>query len=169
MRRAWCKTHDTCFHFVYMCVERESCGFFFNIDIIRKLSKCIFIIFYILLIMAIYCPDCGKELINSNAEICPNCGGRLKPAPSTVLLNQKNPIVSAVLSAIVVGLGQIYNGQLGKGVAYFIIGVICGILILVLVGIILVPIWWVVGIVDAYKTAVLINANKDASKFFNFS
>jgi hypothetical protein len=58
---------------------------------------------------------------------------------------------------------------LGKGILYFIIVVFFRLLIIVLVGIILLPIWWNIGIVDAYKTAELINQDKDASGFFTFS
>ena len=65
------------------------------------------------------------------------------------------------------GLGQIYNDQLGKGILYFIIALCCGLLMFVLVGFILLPIWWIIGIVDAYKTAELINQDKDASGFIN--
>jgi hypothetical protein len=31
------------------------------------------------------------------------------------------PIVAAILSVIVAGLGQIYNGQIGKGVVFIIL------------------------------------------------
>lgn len=113
--------------------------------------------------MTKYCPDCGKELINPEAEICPNCGGRLKKPP----VNQKNPIIAVILSFFITGLGQLYNGQLGKGVLYFIIAVICGVLILVVIGYILLIIWWIIGMLDAYKTAQLINENEDASAFIN--
>ena len=112
-----------------------------------------------------YCPDCGAELVNPDAEICPNCGGRLKPVPATE--QKKNPVIALILSIIVTGLGQIYNDQLGKGILYFVIALICGLLIMVLIGIILFPIWWIIGIVDAYKTAELINQDKDASGFIN--
>jgi TM2 domain-containing membrane protein YozV len=112
-----------------------------------------------------YCPECGAELINPDAEICPNCGGRLKPV--SMLEQKKNPVIALILSIIVTGLGQVYNDQLAKGVVYFVIAIICGLLILVLVGIILLPIWWIIGIVDAYKTAELINQGKDASGFIN--
>jgi TM2 domain-containing membrane protein YozV len=34
-------------------------------------------------------------------------------------VKKKNPIVSAMLSLVVAGLGQIYNGQIGLGILYF--------------------------------------------------
>ena len=122
-----------------------------------------------------YCPDCGKEVINPNAEICPNCGGRVQPDPdkppltSPVPLNARSPVVAAIVSVLVCRRGQIYNGKVAKGIAHFIIGMVCGLFIMVPVGFVLLPIWWVIGIIDAYKTAEKINANVDASGFFNVS
>ncbi len=56
------------------------------------------------------------------------------------------------------GLGQIYNGQIGKGVLMVILGVVFAMLIFVLIGIPLYLILWVYGIYDAYNTAQQINA-----------
>ncbi len=38
-----------------------------------------------------------------------------------VFFTVKNPGVSAVLSALIPGLGQIYNGQIGKGIFFIIL------------------------------------------------
>ena len=46
----------------------------------------------------------------------------------------RNPILAAILSLIVAGLGQIYNGQIGKGVIFIIIQLINGVLTAVLIG-----------------------------------
>lgn len=113
--------------------------------------------------MANYCPECGKELISPNAEICPNCGVRLK----AIVINRRSPVIAAILSLLIVGLGQIYNGQFGKGIAYFFIAILCGVSISILIGILLAPIWWLIGIIDAYTSAQRINAGEDASKFIN--
>lgn len=115
--------------------------------------------------MTNYCPECGKELISSKAEVCPNCGVRLKE----IVINQRNPVIAALLSFLIGGLGQIYNGQFGKGVAYFIIEMICVASTLILIGFILTPIWWIVGIGDAYMSAKKINAGEDASRFINLT
>ena len=34
----------------------------------------------------------------------------------------RNPLLAAILSVIVAGLGQIYNGQIGKGIVFIILG-----------------------------------------------
>ncbi len=116
--------------------------------------------------MTKFCPDCGKELINENAVICPNCGGALKKISQG---GERNPAVAAILSFLICGLGQLYNGQGLKALIYFIISVVFFGLLFVIVGIILLPIWWIIGIIDAYKSAKLLNDGEDASKFINIS
>ena len=69
----------------------------------------------------------------------------------------KNPGVAAVLSFFITGLGQIYNGQIVKGVIFIIIQGINVLLMYVLVGFITFPIFWIWGMVDAYRTAERIN------------
>lgn len=114
--------------------------------------------------MANYCQECGKELISPNAEICPNCGVRLKE----IVINRRSPVIALILSFFICGLGQIYNGQFGKGIAYFVIYLVCIASIALLIGLLLVLVWWLIGMIDAYVSAKRINAGEDASKFINF-
>ncbi len=67
----------------------------------------------------------------------------------------RNPIVAAILSVIVAGLGQIYNGQIGKGVVFIVLQLINTALTVVLIGWILMPIvgLWTTGRVEAYGGA----------------
>ncbi|BAB04627.1 BH0908 [Halalkalibacterium halodurans C-125] len=65
----------------------------------------------------------------------------------------KNPGIAAVLSALWSGFGQIYNGQIGKGILFIIIQAINGLLFFVLIGFITWPIMWIWGVVDAYRSA----------------
>jgi|BarGraNGADG00212_2_1021979.scaffolds.fasta_scaffold65777_1 TM2 domain-containing membrane protein YozV len=75
-------------------------------------------------------------------------------APAPVYIgDRKNPGVAAVLSFFWAGLGQIYNGQLAKGLLFILAYAVCVILCFVLIGFILVPIVWVIGMIDAYNTA----------------
>lgn len=69
----------------------------------------------------------------------------------------KNPGVAAVLSFLICGLGQIYNGQIGKGIGFFIAAGVSGLLCTVVIGFILLPIVWIYNIYDAYKTADRLN------------
>jgi|YelNatPaOPRAMG01_1025707.scaffolds.fasta_scaffold362959_2 TM2 domain-containing membrane protein YozV/ribosomal protein S27AE len=99
-----------------------------------------------------FCSNCGAE-IDKKAEICPKCGVRIKPP-----VEIKNPGLAGVLSFFIVGLGQIYNGQIGKGIILIILYIISIALCWVIVGFILLPILWIYGIYDAYKTAKRINS-----------
>jgi ABC-type Na+ efflux pump permease subunit len=53
------------------------------------------------------------------------------------------------------GLGQVYNGQLRKGVAIFF-GTIAGVLLFVVPGLII----WMFGVADAWQTAKKMNEGK---------
>ncbi|MFC4766642.1 hypothetical protein [Effusibacillus consociatus] len=75
----------------------------------------------------------------------------------------KNPGVAAVLSFFFAGLGQIYNGQIGKGIGFIIAYFISVFLIFVLIGFITTPILWIWGMVDAYKTAEKLNQEQSRS------
>jgi TM2 domain-containing membrane protein YozV len=64
----------------------------------------------------------------------------------------RNPILAAILSVIVAGLGQIYNGQIGKGVVFIILQIINGALTVVLIGWVLMPIVGLWTAVRRYET-----------------
>jgi TM2 domain-containing membrane protein YozV len=59
----------------------------------------------------------------------------------------RNPLLAAILSVIVAGLGQIYNGQIGKGIVFMILQLINTALTVVLIGWVLMPIvgLWTTG------------------------
>ena len=65
----------------------------------------------------VYCKICHKEL-HEKAEICPDCGVRNTRSIERI------PELSIILSLIVPGLGQSYNGQKIKAAAFFNIGLI---------------------------------------------
>jgi len=69
----------------------------------------------------------------------------------------KNPGLEAVLSFFYMGLGQIYNGQIGKGVVFIILYSVSWLLMIVLIGFITTPVFWIFGMYDAYKSAENIN------------
>jgi hypothetical protein len=90
---------------------------------------------------------------------------KIKLERSWCSINQaaKNPGLAAILSFFIVGLGQIYNGQIGKGIALMVAAVISGLLCAILVGFILFPVVWIYGIWDAYKTAEKFNRGGGAA------
>jgi TM2 domain-containing membrane protein YozV/RNA polymerase subunit RPABC4/transcription elongation factor Spt4 len=116
-----------------------------------------------------YCSNCGST-IDENAEICPECGvkqGRIgsyqqveTPTYRQPRYQLKNPGLAAVLSAFFVGFGQIYNGEIGKGLLLIVVYFISILMIFVLIGFITTPLIWIFGIYDAYNTAKRINAGE---------
>lgn len=70
---------------------------------------------------------------------------------------QKSSGAAAVLSFLISGLGQIYNGHIFKGIMLIIIQLINGALTFILIGYLFLPIVWLYGIIDAYRSAGKIN------------
>jgi len=103
-----------------------------------------------------YCHRCGAQIF-ADAEICPKCGVRVEALRAQARQPTKNPGLAAVLSFFFTGLGQFYNGQIGKGVLFIILGIVCIALMIVLIGFVLYPILLLVNIWDAYKSAEKIN------------
>lgn len=106
----------------------------------------------------VFCRDCGEK-ISERAEICPHCGIRQKDPPkpeqsAAPSQKQKDSGIAAVASFVIPGLGQVYNGELAKGI---IAGIVTVGLALTGIGLIFaVPIWiWLVY--DAYQTAEELN------------
>lgn len=64
-----------------------------------------------------------------------------------------HPGVAAVLSFFITGLGQVYNGQILKGLLFMVIQCINGLLMFVLIGFLTTPVFWIYGMVDAYQVA----------------
>ena len=74
------------------------------------------------------------------------------------MIDHKSPGIAAVLSFLFTGLGQIYNGQIGKGIAFIVSGIVCLFTIILLIGFLLYPLFWIYNIYDAYDSAKKINA-----------
>lgn len=78
----------------------------------------------------------------------------------------KNPGVATVLSFLWMGLGQLYNGRIGKGIVFCLIyAVAVGLsfcykanMSLAVFATIVAIILWIIGMVDANKEAKRINA-----------
>ncbi|OMP67467.1 hypothetical protein [Domibacillus epiphyticus] len=73
----------------------------------------------------------------------------------------KNAGLAAVLSFFWTGVGQIYNGQILKGLLLIVIQMVNAALMFLLIGFITYPIVWIWGIYDAYKTAERYNKNQN--------
>lgn len=105
-----------------------------------------------------FCSNCGFEMPKAT-KFCPECGNATSMAPqvvnsttATVLRSDKSPGLAALLSFLIIGLGQVYLGLTKKGIILFVLAIISGILIFVLIGWILWVIVWVYAIYDAYNS-----------------
>jgi len=97
-----------------------------------------------------FCTNCGSE-IDSRAEICPKCGVR-QPG-SMGFAGDKSPAIAALLSFLVVGLGQVYAGKMKRGIVLF-----AACVVFFMVSFLVLPVFaalacWIVSIYDAYKLA----------------
>lgn len=116
-----------------------------------------------------FCSSCGAEA-ESSAQTCGKCGNTLRAGSSPYLVQQQPQVImvksgkssglAAVLSFLWCGLGQIYNGQIGKGLIFAVAYVISFLMIFIAIGLITTPVLWIWGMVDAYKTAE--NLNREA-------
>ncbi|AMD18494.1 hypothetical protein TL18_10025 [Methanobrevibacter sp. YE315] len=100
-----------------------------------------------------FCQSCGEK-ININAEICPHCGVRVANIRSS---EEKNVILSAILSIIFPGLGQLYLGLNKKGIIFILGYIISFILVFLLIGFILMPIIWIWALIDSIRSTEAIN------------
>lgn len=72
----------------------------------------------------------------------------------------KSPGLAAVLSLVVPGVGQIYNGHLVKGLLLVFLALpIAWLSLGILIGFVLVPVLYIWATIDAYRTAERINAD----------
>jgi uncharacterized membrane protein len=142
------------------------------------------------------CVECGRALCSECAALVDGkmvCKPCLARKASTVVCppRRKDPLIAAALSlfggmisGLLVGLGQIYNGQVKKGLALIVIswamaGGIAGIYILasiLTVGVgflcclpvFAVPfVFWLYTIYDAYSTAERINRGEQVRDWFD--
>lgn len=106
------------------------------------------------------CSKCQAEN-QKDSKFCFSCGGLLETvAPFDEGIRRsrstdkkyaqgKSPILAAVLSGLIVGLGQLYNGDFLKGIVMFVMAVV---LFVPTAGISYFPMcFW--SIIDAYQVA----------------
>ncbi len=74
-----------------------------------------------------------------------------------VTVQEKNPTLAAILSLLLNGLGQIYNGQVGKGIFIFCIQIVNALLTSVFIGFFTGAIVYIWSVYDAYAVAKRLN------------
>ncbi len=98
-----------------------------------------------------FCEHCGASLLTTQAFQQPAAPQTAAP-PSAAGKQEKNVAAALILSFFFTGSGQVYNGQMGKGIGV-LIGTIIGYMIFVIPGIIV----WAYGLYDAFTTAQKMN------------
>jgi TM2 domain-containing membrane protein YozV len=113
-----------------------------------------------------YCTRCGVE-ISKDYSYCKSCGKKFYftgetsyyglvsfPVPETAEMvypsdPPRNPLIAFLLSFLVIGVGQMYAGQVTKGVGLFILALIISVLIVphAVLGV------WIISVCDAYCVA----------------
>jgi TM2 domain-containing membrane protein YozV len=108
------------------------------------------------------CPHCGKVSNEESPRFCSGCGARMDgsipagyPGYPVPQQPRKNQMTAGLCSTFLPGLGQVYNGQAGKGFAVFLL-ILAGIVMLVIPGLIV----WLYGMYDAYIVAGKMNSGE---------
>ena len=108
--------------------------------------------------MANFCPACGRP-VDQTARFCNNCGARLNSAgpagqeePAQTARGMKSPVLAVLCSFFIPGLGQVYDGELARGIAIFL-GTLIGFFIFIIPGLI----FWIFGMKDASSLANRMN------------
>ena len=102
--------------------------------------------------MSKFCANCGFKM-DKNNKFCPNCGSSPdNPQPTMPIQSDKSSGLAAVLSFLIIGLGQIYLGLTKRGLILFVLAVISGFLMLIYIGWIIWLFVWIYAIYDAYNS-----------------
>lgn len=96
-----------------------------------------------------FCDEC-KVVVNDK-NVCKKCVDKVITSNKT---SERNPVVAAVLSFFFPGVGQVYNGQIGKAAFVFFTWWL------------FIP--WIYGIIDAYLTAQKISSGQLVTKPTSF-
>ncbi len=120
-----------------------------------------------------FCRNCGCEM-GVDMKFCPECGvsmtGNIQNAPTqSVVHSQKSPILAAILSFLIIGLGQVYLGLTKKGIILFVLAIVSGFLMLIYIGFIIWFLVWVYAIYDGYNSANKINEGTPVEDTLDFN
>ena len=104
-----------------------------------------------------FCSNCGFEMPKAS-KFCPECGTPAERGPpvmnttTIVVPSNKSSGLAALLSFLIIGLGQVYLGLTKKGIILFLLAIISGVLMMVLIGWITWLLVWGYAIYDAYNS-----------------
>ena len=101
-----------------------------------------------------FCQSCGKKM-DINSEICPYCGVRVANIMRSS--EEKNVLLSAILSLLFPGLGHLYLGLNKKGISFIVAYIVSAILVFLVIGFVLIVIVWLWALIDSIKATESIN------------
>src|SRR5258708_39916724 len=109
-----------------------------------------------------FCSGCGRQM-DAGQQFCAGCGAKNPaiqgtsmvasagtgvataqqiPAQQIIVVGEKSPGLAAVLSFFWAGLGQIYNGEISKGIILLVCYAVSCVLMAVVIGFVTTPIFW---------------------------
>jgi TM2 domain-containing membrane protein YozV len=77
--------------------------------------------------------------------------------PFELQKTDKNPGKAVILSFLLIGLGQAYNGEIAKAVVFLILYALSIFLTFFMIGFVTIPILWIWSMVDAYRSSLNMN------------
>ena len=92
---------------------------------------------------------------DANSEICPYCGVRVANIMRSS--EEKNVLLSAILSLLFPGLGHLYLGLNKKGISFIVAYIVSAILVFLVIGFVLIVIVWLWALIDSIKATESIN------------
>ena len=83
------------------------------------------------------------------------------------MAGQKSMAIALILSVILTGIGNVYNGLTTRGIVEFVIGIVFNLLGMYVSGIftIISLVWWIYAVYDTYTCTNDINNNQSIPKF----
>ena len=102
------------------------------------------------------CPHCGTEHKFSEEEICPSCGKNLNEL-SRNSGRKKSLKIAFAASFFVPGLGQMYCGEILRGIVIFFAFIVALMRVYIYIGPLLAPIVWALNLYDVYRLVQKIN------------
>lgn len=125
-----------------------------------------------------FCTRCGKAICSQctmevdGKTVCKPCVEAMA-SQKVFCVNKKEPVLSLLLSFFIPGVGQIYNGEIKKGLAmlvtYYLFSIVTVILCIILIGLCLLPFllaYWLYILYDAVVTADKINKGEPTKDWF---
>jgi TM2 domain-containing membrane protein YozV len=99
------------------------------------------------------CPHCGFVSNDEAPRFCSACGARMDGVTPPPVPEQKSLATAGLCSSFLPGLGQVYNGDTGKGFLLFILA-FAGLVLFIVPGLVV----WLYAMYDAYAVAGRMNA-----------